>query len=166
MITRKQADWPRPFHRSVAQSIILCACDPFRRRQTAGANPCFRAEPRRAAPDTAAREPPYSAASGYDQPLLRALLRDARQQRADLRLAVPAVSAQRPDRCQLPSLRPPSHRLRVNPKHRGDLCRCQQLLDFWGTCRHFDGLSSWTGIAILRPFVCTTPFGIRRRHLI
>ncbi len=81
---------------------------------------------------------------------LRALLRDASEQCPDFRLPVPAVPAKGTDGSQLPGLGPPRDGLRVNPEHGRDLCWGQQRLGLWRTCRHVDGLSSWTGTAILR----------------
>jgi hypothetical protein len=84
----------------------------------------------------------------------RALLRDARQKGADFRLPVPAVTAERPDRRELSCLCPPGHSLRVNPEHRGNFRRGKQRFCLWCTCRHVDGLSSWTGTAIPIYFCC------------
>jgi len=85
--------------------------------------------------------------------LLRALLRDTSEQCPDFRLPVPAVPAKGTDRSQFPGLGPPRDGLRVNPEHGRDLCWGQQRLGLWRTCRHVDGLSSWTGTAILRSCV-------------
>src|ERR1022692_2256246 len=93
---------------------------------------------------------PANRAPGYGQALLRALLRDPRKQGTNLRLTITTVAAERPDRRQLSGFGPTCHCLRVNPEHCCDLCRCQQRLGLWGTCRHLDGLSSWTGNSILR----------------
>jgi hypothetical protein len=79
---------------------------------------------------------------------LRALLRDTRQESTDLGLPVAAVAAECPDRRELPCLRPPGDCLRVNPEHCCDLCRSEQRLGLWCTCRHNDGLSSWTSPVI------------------
>src|ERR1700759_5577066 len=49
-------------------------------------------------------------------PLLRPLLRDARQQCADFCLPVPAVPAQGADGGQFPGFRPAGDRLRVDPE--------------------------------------------------
>jgi hypothetical protein len=87
---------------------------------------------------------PEDRAPGRGQALLRALLRDAREQSTNLRLTVPTVAAQSPDGRQLPSLCPPCHRFRINSEHCCDLGRRKQRLGLWGTCRHYDGLSSWT----------------------
>ena len=91
--------------------------------------------------------------------LLRALLRYAREQGTDLRFAVAAVTAKRPDGRQLSGLCPTSDRFRVNPEHSCHLGRRKQWLGLWGTCRHFDGLSSWTQIEILRLLCFMAPFG-------
>ena len=91
--------------------------------------------------------------------LLRALLRDPRKQGTNLRLTVTPMTAKRPDGSQLSGLRPPGHRLRVNPEHGCHLGRRKQRLGFWGACRHFDGLSSWIPIAILRLLWFLAPFG-------
>jgi hypothetical protein len=80
----------------------------------------------------------------------RALLRDAREQCPNLCLPVPAVTAKGTDGGQFPGLGPPRDGLWVNPEHGRDLCWGQQRLGLWRTCRHVDGLSSWTGTAILR----------------
>jgi hypothetical protein len=80
---------------------------------------------------------------------LRALLRNARQKGTDLGLPVAAVTAERPNRRELPCLCPPSDCLGVNPEHCCDLCRREQRLGLWCTCRHNDGLSSWTSLVIL-----------------
>jgi hypothetical protein len=103
------------------------------------------------------REPAYPPAR--DLVSLRALLRDARQQSADLGLPVPAVSPQGPDRRELPCLRPSRDRFRVHPEHRCDLGRREQRLGLGCACRHVDGLSSWTGTAILRLRLFLTPVG-------
>jgi len=84
------------------------------------------------------------------QVLLRALLRDARQQSAHLSLPVPAVTAERPDRGELPCLGPSRDSLRIHPEHRCYLGRREQRLGLRCACRHCYGLSSWTGTAILR----------------
>src|SRR6185437_1274149 len=76
------------------------------------------------------------------------LLGDARQQSANLCLPVPAVTAKGPDGRELSSLGPPRYGLGVHPEHCGDLCRRKQRLGLRRACRHFDGLSSWTGTAI------------------
>ncbi len=78
--------------------------------------------------------PPCRYPPGHGHLSLRALLRDARQKSADLGLPVPAVAAERPDRRELPSLRPPGDCLGVNPEHRRDLCRREQRLGLWCTC--------------------------------
>src|SRR5581483_5370892 len=76
---------------------------------------------------------------------LRAWLRDACQQCANLCLPIPAVTAKRTDGCELASLRPPRNGLGVDPEHRGDLRRREQGLSLGCACRHMYGLSSWTG---------------------
>jgi hypothetical protein len=87
---------------------------------------------------------------------LRALLRNSREQGAYFCLPVPAVSAERTYGSQLPGLGPPCDGFRVNPEHGRYLCWGQQRLGLWRACRHVDGLSSWTGTAILR-FLCLAP---------
>jgi len=87
---------------------------------------------------------PFVWAPGGGRTLFRALLRYAREQGTNLRFAVPAMTAKCPDRRQLSGLRPAGDRLRVNPEHGCHLGRRKQWLGLWGTCRHFDGLSSWT----------------------
>src|SRR3954469_4442796 len=66
----------------------------------------------------------------------RTRLRDAREQRTDLGLAIAAVTAERADRGELAALRPAGDRLRVNAEHGGDLGRRQQCLGVWGTGAH------------------------------
>ena len=92
----------------------------------------------------------------------RALLRDTREQCANFCLPVPAVPAERTYGSQLPGLGPPRDGLRVNPEHGRDLCWGQQRLGLWCACRHVDGLSSWTGTAILRLFCSWLPRGACR----
>ena len=87
---------------------------------------------------------PELRAPGRGQALLRALLRDSRKQGTNLRLTVPTVAAQSPNGRQLSSLRPPCDRFRIYSEHCCDLGRRKQRLSLWGTCRHYDGLSSWT----------------------
>ena len=81
---------------------------------------------------------------------LRTLLRNSREQCANLCLPIPTVPAERTNGSQLPGFGPPCDGLRVNPEHGRDLCWGQQRLGLWRACRHVDGLSSWTGTAILR----------------
>src|SRR5579859_2465385 len=132
----------RPEHRRSARDGPFCG---IRRR---GRPPYSCAEPHEACSD--AHPPPSNRAPGCDLKLLRPLLRDAREQGTNLGLTVAAVAAQCPDRCQLPGLGPPRHRFRVDAEHSGDLSRRKQRLGLWSTCRHFDGLSSWTCFSILR----------------
>src|SRR5215470_6741403 len=80
---------------------------------------------------------------------LRTRLRNAREQGADLRLAVPAVTAESADGRELASLGPSCDGLGIHAEHRGDLCRCQQRFSFGRACRHVYGLSSWTSTADL-----------------
>src|SRR3984893_7919809 len=89
-------------------------------------------------------------APGHGSMSLRALLRDTREQCADLSLPVPAVTAERTDGGQFPGLGPPRNGLGVNSEHSRDLRRCQKRLSLGCSCRHVYGLSSWTGTAILR----------------
>ena len=72
---------------------------------------------------TGSRSPPLPGARSRGGLLLRTLLRDPREQGTNLRLTVATVSAQRPDRRQLPCFCPPRNGLRVDPEHRGDLGR-------------------------------------------
>jgi|SRR5271166_5062316 len=109
------------------------------------------------APDT-----PILRAPGCGQALLRALLRDPRKQGTNLRLAVAAVAAKRPDGCQLSGFGPTRYRLRVNPEHGCDLGRRKQRLGLWGACRHYDGLSSWTSFCDPASVVLMAPFGACR----
>src|SRR5229473_4073079 len=113
-------------------------------------------------------------APGSGQASLRALLRDPRQQGANLCLPVPTVTTERADGRQLAGLSPSSDGFRVHPEHGRDLCRCQQRLGLWCACRHVYGLSSWTGTAILR-FVAVpgsvgepavdVPYGLLTDHI-
>src|SRR5262249_19504133 len=82
--------------------------------------------------------PPERTARQRD--LLRTRLRDAREQGADLRLPVPAVTAQGTDGPELAGLRPPRHGLRIHPKHRRNLGWRQKRLCFRRACRHVYGL--------------------------
>src|SRR6266566_1418521 len=117
---------------------------------------------------------PALSAPGNCQALLRALLRDAREQCANFSLPVPTVTAERADGRQLAGLGPSGDGLRVHPEHGRDLCWCQQRLGLWCACRHVYGLSSWTGTAILR-FVAVpgsvgepavdVPYGLLRDHI-
>ena len=90
---------------------------------------------------------------------LRTWLRNAREQSADLRLAVPAMTPEGADGRELASLRPARDGLGVHAEHRGDLCRCQQGFSFGCACRHLYGLSSWTSTAILRCSSLLAPGG-------
>src|SRR5690606_7401894 len=67
---------------------------------------------------------------------LAALLRNAREQGADLGFAVAAVPAERADRRELAGLRPARDRLRVDAEHGGDLSRGQQRLGIRGASGH------------------------------
>jgi len=58
--------------------------------------------------------------AGRGHASLRTLLRDTRQEGADLSLPVPAVTAKRADRREFACLCPPGDCLRVNPEHRRD----------------------------------------------
>src|ERR1700678_2613829 len=87
--------------------------------------------------------------AGY-RVLLHALLRNPREQCANLGLPVPAVTPERTDGGQLAGLRPPGDGLRVHSEHRRDLRWGKQRLGLGCACRHVYGLSSWTGTAILR----------------
>jgi len=102
---------------------------------------------------------PARCAPGCGQVSLRALLGNARQQSAHLCFPIPSVTTKGPDRCELPGLGPSRDRFRVNPEHCGDLGRRKQRLGLRCTCRHFDGLSSWTGTAILRVWLFLAPLG-------
>ena len=121
---------------------MLCARRPLRGVRRRGRPPYSCAEPHEACSD--ARPPPSNRAPGSGQELLRPLLRDAREQGTNLRLAVPTVAAQSPNGRQLSSLCPPCDRFRIYSEHSCDLGRRKQRLSLWGTCRHYDGLSSWT----------------------
>jgi hypothetical protein len=68
--------------------------------------------------------------------LLRALLRDSRQEGPDFGLPVPAVASKGSDGGQFPRLRPPRDRLRVDTEHGRNLSRCQQRLGFGRSCGH------------------------------
>src|SRR5690606_12066773 len=61
-------------------------------------------------------------------PLLRALLRNPRQQSPDLGLPVAPVTAEGADRRQLACLGPPGDGLGVDPEHGGDLGGREQRL--------------------------------------
>src|SRR6516162_6318626 len=87
---------------------------------------------------------------GVAAPSLRACLRDAREEGTNLRLPVPAVTAQGTDGGELACLRPPGDGLGIHAEHRGDLCRCQQGLGFRGTCGHEYGPSSRFSTAVMR----------------
>src|SRR5262245_18361144 len=67
---------------------------------------------------------------------LAALLRNAREQSADLGLAVSAVSVERAIRRELASLGPARDRLGVDAEHRGNLSRGQQRLGIRGASGH------------------------------
>src|SRR6266536_3016294 len=60
---------------------------------------------------------PTLSASGTGQALLRALLRDPREQGANFCLPVPTVTAERADGRQLAGLGPGCDGLRVHPEH-------------------------------------------------
>lgn len=113
-----------------------------------GRPPYFCAEPHVACSDT--RPAPEDRAPGRGQALLRALLRDARKQGANLGLTVTTVAAQSPDGRQLSGLCPPCDRFRVHSEHCCDLSRCKQRLGLWGSCRHYAASPPGPCLAILR----------------
>src|SRR5215468_2263621 len=110
----------------------------------------------------AARADPPSLLTAYCARSLRTRLRNACEQGADLRLPVPAVTAESADGRELASLRPSGDGLGIHAEHRGDLCRCQQRFSFGRACRHVYGLSSWTSTADLassRAWLLVEPVG-------
>ena len=126
----------------------------------AGADPpcsCSPPWPLRRARHRAPASPGWDISRFAARLLLGALLRDAREQCTNFCLPVPAVAAERTYGSQLPGLGPPRDGLRVNPEHGRYLCWGQQRLGLWRACRHVDGLSSWTGTAILLLFCSWLP---------
>ena len=77
---------------------------------------------------------PGSATPGRGQASFRALLRDPREERANLCLPVPAVTTERPDRRELASLCPAGDGFRVNPEHCGNFSGREQGLRLWRAC--------------------------------
>src|SRR6266516_7167442 len=92
----------------------------------AGADPPVSLLPRLARSACGWANPPNRALSCVTS--LRPLLRDARKQRTNLGLPVPAVTPERTDGCQLASLRPPRDGLGIHPEHGRDLRRREQRL--------------------------------------